>query len=346
MVLGLLLVSQETIAAEIPEIRGTAGLPDIQIFERIEETLLPFGKKEDLISSSVQIGQGQRGSHVRLKYSAKHPVPVVFVFARAQQYKYETDPDLVMAVLPPGEDTEVLLSLMESPSWSLRRDSGIILNVYGYADAMISIEEVAYVNRTTLLSRIGLGFHHLFIPEQMRIASMNIMRGYRIFGMPFNLILGMIMIIGTGAILFISKKNRLIRTATLVIAMIILYQARAGADFIRATIVDASEWRTTGMNKEYADLHLAVAGIREIEQRSQSRMRIATCGGYERPLEYFLSPLSVDSDAASWNLATHAVLPPVWSIDGTIIHCDSQSRAGTILQTFPKGSAIVEFRSP
>src|SRR3989338_10230463 len=89
-VLGLSLAVPAALAAEILEIRGEAGLPDIEIFERIEETLTPFGKKENLISSSLPIGQGHRGSHVRLRYDAKHPVPVVFVFARSQQYKYET----------------------------------------------------------------------------------------------------------------------------------------------------------------------------------------------------------------------------------------------------------------
>lgn len=315
-----------------------------------EEAIVKFARvlkptpEHDMFFTPIVTDQLSDGSHLRIFYQSRNPIPVEFGPLGA------ISSDMLSAILPSAENGDVLLSLADSPSWRAEK-KGIVLKYYGKKGEEPHIQKLRVEDHLSILGRIGAYLRHPAYPERFTYTTMSEVAGYRMGGVSIAVILGSAMILLTGVLIFLPlfRKNRqmpsqqtICRIAcTTCLCFLFFYETRFLIDLTGYTIRLQREWWSTGRLGHAGDVYEIAAAVKE-ETKGANGPVLLCKPLTSTPLRYLLYPIPLLSpeelDGASPALV---ITDRVWDTSTTSFECGAFRFDGRLIRIFPDGEALV-----
>ncbi|MBT3835002.1 hypothetical protein HOF56_02020 [Candidatus Peribacteria bacterium] len=285
-------------------------------------------------------------SDVPLKFSVAYPEDIGEII--------RINPlDVISIYAEPGENRDLTIDLTMSPAWSPSREE-YNLYIAGEEGGVVSLQEIA-PRSPSFTKTISASISHIFVDEPKLLSSVNFFYGYKVLGVSFVKVFGIIafiFLISKIAYCIIFKKIKQISRSIVVIALmfLFLYDARFSLDLVKTTFTDLSEWVSSHEYRQLGPLYKAADYLRMDADLVEKDMKVAMCFDsgdiVHKYLRYDLYPISVTHDIDNWNKATHVVSMATNKLseeDGMISCGDTEKRHAVVLKTFNKDVSIYRF---
>jgi hypothetical protein len=331
-ILFLLLFAPSIGVAAPMEIEGRHPPSNEEAFMAFVRLLKPQ-PANDIVVEPIAANAGDSGSHVRLAYSSRDPVPLMYGFLDADRS------DMLEAVLPPSDEGEVLLSLTPSPAWFPSK-SGIVFIVAHRQNDPMPVKRVRVENHLTFPQVLGAFFRHPFVPERFTYSSMSELTGYRIGNVSVTLLLGLLMVSGAGFLLVIRRK---MLCFSLCLVFLLIYEARFLLDAIPHAFAIQYHWRTERRFAHMGDAYaIAESILEQVPERKRSRTSVLVCNELlETPFRYLLYPMLIVKPHELPVPISYAIVDRVWDSSEHEVSCGKYIFPAQVLRLFPDGQAVV-----
>lgn len=308
-----------------------------------EETLTRFTRllkptpENDIFMEPIMAETLGPGSHLRIWYRSKNPVPVEYGPLRMIPY------DVLAAVLPLSEEGDVLLPLMDSPSWN-PREKGVFLRMYGLQNSPPEITKLRVEDHLSSTQKFFAIFSQFFQPERFTYSSMSELKGYRVAHIPATLLLGLLFLLGTCVLSLISFLRGDLRLLTksvplLCLLFLILYQIRFLRDFVPSVISLHRELRREEHFGHMGEIYAIADSIRKLGAKEG----VLLCNPIVKtPLTYLLYPIPVfEPKDLTGSSPSIALVSKTWEEGQTSFECGPLRFEGSIHRLFADGEAII-----
>ncbi|MBI3619172.1 hypothetical protein HY213_04045 [Candidatus Peregrinibacteria bacterium] len=309
------------------------------------------------------------GTQLRIRYSAALPVPVLYAVADAALAQGYDDANMLLGVLPAGQDRDEVLSLRALPGWQ-PRGAGAVLYLFQRDDQPVNLRTIAVEDRGNLADRVWSMLAQLRRSEPWQVSSQSVLRGYVMGGMSWAFVLGVgfvaviIGMMGVRGMEWVQSKKKtinspgeqayglrlksIVRHFLLVIVLFVgFYQLRFLPDAVASSFLQVHRWETEHAYGGTGDVYLVADALRS-QTILTPGIAVAVCGhnhGVEaKILRYLLFPADAFPSEQVWQRAAFVIATlPEWQFDRGEFFCDGLHRPGKILGRFPHGGALVRF---
>ncbi|HLD08400.1 MAG TPA: hypothetical protein VJB60_05035 [Candidatus Peribacterales bacterium] len=345
IVLSILLLGGEQLHAE----EGSLLLPAEHAYSN-EEALASFVRllkptpEHDIYFDPIKADQLNEGSHLRIFYQSKNPVPVEFGPLGM------VAGDILSAVLPPAEQGDVLLPLAPSPSWRAGA-KGIFLKVYGKIGEESRIQKLRVENHLSIFQRFVSYIHQPFSPERFTYSTMSELAGYRMGGASLAVLIGILIgfiIVLLIAIPFFRQQRKfpsqhiILRNAFLTcLCFLFLYEARFLIDLTAYTVRLEREWFTEGRLGHAGDIYqIADAVLERVAEKRDTPVLLCN-PEIATPLRYLIYPTPLLSPEELVNTTSAlAITNRVWDPSTKSFQCTDFRFDGTVIRLFRDGAVL------
>jgi hypothetical protein len=286
---------------------------------------------------------GGEGTALRLRYTTPTPLRSLIVkFATEQGF----DPaDLVGFTMPAASDGEVIVDLTGLPGWSPGTAQYLLSFYSSELEGAAQVTEVEIMKGSPMdTARAALS--QFMQPEDFKVSSYHMLRGYRILGVPLILIIGIPGIILTGALFW--RRKPVLALMILLIANL-LYSTRVSADLLRFSAEHLGEWYAKGTYDQAGSMHEIATWVR---RNLPSTSHIFVCHDstdyYSKVLRMFAYPIRVTATPTIALPPTHVLITRKlsWSIEEGILSCGPLKVAAEERARFSDGSVLFALNIP
>lgn len=266
-------------------------------------------------------------------------------FGRGENAPFIANPLDALEVELPPTGGRVSIDLTRSPAWAPWRNM-YVLTVAGSSGSTVQLHDVS-IRPPSFLRSLSAAARHFSLDEPILLSSINFLWGYRVLGVNFTVVMGVLSVLALIVTLFhcyIVRKasprqppqSCVKNAAVICLIALLLYDARFSLDIARLTLTDLREWYgfgptsptglrgtgrlTTDGAGEYRQLgpiHQLAAFLEEERRKRHSGrahmapMKVVVCYDgndvLKKQLRYLLYPTPVLSVEESWQDASHAV---------------------------------------
>ena len=246
----------------------------------------------------------------QLRYTADAPFEVQISFpvegSSPDEITFNPMHKLVVRDLQPLQNATIAIDLTRSPAWSPGRDE-YLRHVLGEPESSFLVHDIQ-VLPASFSRTLRAAVTQLFTDEPVLISSINFLWGYRIFNLSASLILGILLFIAIGVLLWRKKKGLL---PLVLLMFFFFYDARFSIDLLRVSAADLSEWMDQRSYRQLGPLHRVIDSLEEERETFGEGMNVGLCfDGANlllKQLRYHLYPARVGR-IENMSDATHLVL--------------------------------------
>ncbi len=295
--------------------------------------------------------EGQ-GKVVLITYQSSEPLEVYMV--PLEQNGNYTPTDYVRFTLPTTDEGTVAIDLTISPGWSTKNQKWLLTLLGKDKNTGAAFTDISFTNDGAGSTAI-VALRHLFTEEVYTPSSYHALRGYRVLGTSFTIILGILTLV-VALVCFIVAGKKNYRTTVILTLVIpsLLYQARFAVDLLRFSLQHTQEY-ARGIYDEAGSIH-AVADVLRTLAKPGDKTTVYVCRDgtnfKEKLLRYFTYPARVSSDANIAPTADYAVVMDKfkWGFETSVtkeastvrLKCGDIDREAKKLSTFPDGEILFQ----
>ncbi len=296
------------------------------------------------------------GGILEITYQSSDPLEIYMVPMQANESYVPTD--YMRFTLPAAEEGTIQIDLTVSPGWSMKNQKWLI-NLLGKEEktnaAFSSIEFKTEGSQNIAIAAT----RHLFTKEFYTPSSYHALRGYRMLGRSFTVMLAILTIIVVLLCCILSPNKHCRKTIlmTLIVGSL-LYQARFAIDLLKYTVEHTREY-AEGTYDEAGSVHsLAEVLLSLAKEPKNTTVYVCRDGTNfkEKLLRYFSYPIRISSEPDAADSADYAVVMDKfkWSFETSItkdetmmtVKCGEMNSKAQKLSTYPSGEILFKLSPP
>ncbi|MEQ1849390.1 MAG: hypothetical protein ABL890_02255 [Candidatus Peribacteraceae bacterium] len=248
--------------------------------------------------------------------------------------------DFMTAKLPAAANGDVRIDLRETPGWKTSETLWLLNIASSSTDTDAGFTGIEFVPASPI-ETLSAAMTHLSIAEPYGPSSYHVLRGYRVLGLSFAVLLGLITII----IALIVWRIRGVSTALWVlVTLTLLSHLRYGIDLLRFSHEHLTSMQTASIYDEAGTIYAVAESIKEIRMKEQRFGGVFVCRNgtdfQEKILRYQLYPTPVSHNGDGPFSFVVIIGSPDWSQDEASIRCGDGQFLRISSQYFSDGISL------
>ena len=293
-----------------------------------------------------------KGGTLIVTYGSSQPLEVFMVPLQEDNTYVPTD--YIRFTLPMATEASVAIDLTISPGWAPVTQKWLLSLLSSDEKTDAGFSSIQFED-ASLLQWIPIAFRHFFTREPYTPSSYHALRGYRIFGTSFTILLGTLTLLAACCSLFLQRKYRTKTVFFILIFSSLFYEMRFALDLLRFDTQHLQEYYGQNMYDEAGSIHEIAIFLRShIDEQKQATAYVCRDGTNfkEKLLRYFSYPIRISSQPIDAKQASFVLIMgkfkegyEMLKTSDPAVHllkCGDFDGLGKLLKQFPDGTLLFQ----